>query len=86
LYQEPPDWYLPTRQVLGAVLLQAKRPAVAEKYFREDLLQYRSNGWSLYGLHQSLQAQGKKNEASATERKFTKAFEQADIKIMAARF
>ncbi|MFN5168178.1 MAG: hypothetical protein ACK5DD_01025 [Cyclobacteriaceae bacterium] len=86
LYQEPPDWYLPTRQVLGAVLLQAKKPAEAEKYFREDLSQYRDNGWSLFGLQQSLAAQGKKAEAAAIGARFAKAFASSDIRLARARF
>jgi tetratricopeptide (TPR) repeat protein len=86
LYQEPPDWYLPTRQVLGAMLLQAKRPADAEKFFREDLHQYRANGWSLMGLHQSLLAQNKKKEAAVEEQKLKKAFGQSDLKIFSSRF
>lgn len=86
LYQEPPDWYLPTRQVLGAVLLQAKRPADAEKYFREDLKQYRDNGWSLYGLRQALLAQNKRKEAAEEEKKYKAAFAQADIQISSSRY
>lgn len=86
LYQEPPDWYLPVRQTLGSILLEAKKPALAEQRFREDLKQYRNNGWSLYGLYQSLEAQGKKSEAIAVKKEFEKAFAKADIKLTAARF
>lgn len=86
LYQEPPDWYHPARQVLGAVLLEAKQPAQAEQRFREDLAQYRDNGWSLYGLHQSLLAQGKRAEAAVVKKKFDMAFSKADIKLSSTRF
>lgn len=86
LYQEPPDWYHPSRQVLGAILLDAKKPALAEQRFREDLKQYRKNGWSLYGLYQSLQAQGKKNEAMEVKKEFDKAFEKADINLKSVRY
>ncbi len=86
LYQEPPDWYHPARQVLGGILLEAKKPALAEQRFREDLNQYRDNGWSLLGLYQSLQAQGKKNEAMEVKKKFDKAFVKADITLKSARF
>ena len=86
LYQEPPDWYHPARQVLGAVLLEANQPALAEQRFREDLNQYRDNGWSLFGLHQSLSAQGKKLEAAEVKKKFDKAFRQADIQLKGGRF
>ncbi len=86
LYQEPPDWYHPTRQVLGAILLEAKKPALAEQRFREDLNQYRKNGWSLYGLYQSLQAQGKKKEAMEVKKEFDLAFAKADIKLKSVRY
>ena len=86
LYQEPPDWYHPARQVLGGILLEAKKPALAEQRFREDLNQYRDNGWSLLGLYQSLEAQGKKNEAMEVKKKFDKAFAKADITLKAARY
>lgn len=86
LYQEPPDWYHPARQVLGGILLEAKKPALAEQRFREDLKQYRDNGWSLLGLYQSLQVQGKKNEAIEVKKKFDKAFVKADITLKSARF
>jgi tetratricopeptide (TPR) repeat protein len=86
LYQEPPDWYHPSRQILGSILLEAKKPALAELRFREDLNQYRKNGWSLFGLYQSLQAQGKKNEATAVKKEFDKAFANADITLKSVRY
>jgi len=35
-YNEPPDWLYPMREPLGAALLQAGKPAEAERVFRED--------------------------------------------------
>jgi tetratricopeptide (TPR) repeat protein len=55
-YEEPPSWYYPVRQSLGAVLLKAGRAAEAEAVYREDLKRNPENGWSLYGLTQSLRA------------------------------
>jgi tetratricopeptide (TPR) repeat protein len=86
LYQEPPDWYHPSRQVLGNILLEAKKPALAEQRFREDLNQYRKNGWSLFGLYQSLQAQGKKKEAADTKKEFDEAFAKSDIILKSVRY
>lgn len=86
LYQEPPDWYHPTRQVLGAILLEANKPALAEQRFREDLKQYRNNGWSLYGLYLSLEAQGKKSEAAKVKKEFNRAFAKADITLKSVRY
>jgi tetratricopeptide (TPR) repeat protein len=78
-YDEPPPWYLPMRQPLGAVLLEAKRPADAEKAYREDLAKYPENGWSLAGLEHSLRAQNKVDEADAVHKRFEKAWPDADI-------
>jgi tetratricopeptide (TPR) repeat protein len=86
LYQEPPDWYHPTRQVLGGILLEAKKPVEAEQRFREDLKMYRNNGWSLYGLHQSLLAQKKEKEAQQVKKDFDKTFSKADITLTRSRF
>ena len=46
-YMEPPPWYFPVRQALGAVLLEAGRPTEAEAVYRVDLEQHPRNGWSL---------------------------------------
>ncbi len=78
-YDEPPPWYLPVRQRLGAVLLEAGRPAEAEKIFREDLKRRPENGWSLQGLAQSLQLQKRDKEAVAVEARFKKAWAKADV-------
>jgi tetratricopeptide (TPR) repeat protein len=86
LYQEPPDWYHPTRQVFGAILLEAGKPALAEQRFREDLNQYRLNGWSLYGLYQSLELQGKRDEALKVKQEFDTAFAKADITLKSVRY
>jgi hypothetical protein len=85
-YSEPPPWYYPTRQSLGAVLLAAGRPADAEAVFREDLKRNPENGWSLYGLTQSLQARKADAEAAATDARFQKAWARADVTLSAARF
>jgi tetratricopeptide (TPR) repeat protein len=86
LYQEPPDWYHPSRQILGNVLLEAGKPVEAEKKFREDLNQYRNNGWSLYGLFKSLEAQGKVKEAQTVKQQYEVAFAKADINLATSKF
>jgi len=86
IYNEPPDWHVPVRQSLGAVLLEAGRAAEAEAIYFQDLSRNRENGWSLYGLMQSLQAQGKKEAAAMVEKRFQKSWAQADLKLVASRF
>ncbi|WP_026735483.1 tetratricopeptide repeat protein [Fischerella sp. PCC 9605] len=79
-YVEPPPWYSPVRQTLASVLLQANRPAEAERIYREDLKIYPNNGWSLYGLMQSLRAQHKTKEAQAVQQQFHQAWKYADVR------
>jgi tetratricopeptide (TPR) repeat protein len=86
IYNEPPDWHIPVRQSLGAVLLEAGRFAEAEAIYWQDLSRNRENGWSLFGLMQSLRAQGKEEEAVMVEKRFQKAWIQADVTLTASRF
>ena len=66
-YQEPPYWYYPVNQSLGAALYQAGRPAEAAVAFRYALAQTPNNGWALYGLARSEAAQGHADEAATAE-------------------
>ena len=81
VYDEPPAWYMPLRQRLGTILLAAGRPVRAEKVFREDLDRRPENGWSLYGLAQSLRAQNKLKPAEKIEERFERAWKTADVKL-----
>jgi predicted Zn-dependent protease len=83
---EPPPWYFPVRQLLGAVLLAAGRPAEATAAYREDLARNPENGWSLYGLSQSLAASGDRAGAAEAERRFTKTWARADVKLESSVF
>jgi tetratricopeptide (TPR) repeat protein len=85
-YMEPPPWYFPVRQALGAVLLDAGRPAEAEAVYRADLDQYPGTGWSLFGLARSLRAQGQDAEAEWAEQGFGHAWARADVELQASRF
>jgi len=85
-FTEPPPWYFPVRHALGAVLLQAGRGADAEQVYREDLRRNPGNGWALFGLTQSLRAQGKAAEAARAEDSFRKAWASADVTLAASRF
>ena len=86
IYQEPPDWYLPVRQILGAVFLEAGRPAEAEQVYREDLVELPGNGWSLFGLARALEAQGKSAEAGAVRGQLDSAWKSADFTLTSSRF
>ncbi len=81
VYTEPAAWHIPTRQNLGSILLKANKFAEAEQIFKEDLVILRQNGWSLMGLYQSLELQGKIEEARAVKKEFDIAWKDADFKI-----
>jgi len=83
-YTEPPFWYYPTRQSLGAALLANGQFPEAEAVFRRDLELYPHNGWSMFGLAQSLEAQGKSNEADEVRHHFDAAWQFADIELSGA--
>lgn len=85
-YTEPKDWYLPPRQVLGAILLEAGRQQEAELAYREDLRHHPQNGWSLFGLAQSLRDQQKNREADEIDTQFRHVWAEADVKLTGSRF
>jgi tetratricopeptide (TPR) repeat protein len=81
-YDEPPAWMIPVRHSMGANLLKAGRFAEAEQVYREDLRRLPDNGWSLYGLAESLRRQDKdKAEIAAADARFQKIWAKADLKI-----
>jgi tetratricopeptide (TPR) repeat protein len=85
-YDEPPDWITPVRHALGAALIEAELAAEAEKVYRQDLVRYPGNGWSLFGLKRSLQLMGKRAEAQQAEAQFREAWKDADVQIGSSCF
>jgi tetratricopeptide (TPR) repeat protein len=71
-YDEPPDWFFPVRESLGAALLLNGDAAGAEKVFREDLDRNPRNPRSLFGLQQALKAQDRNYDAGFVEEQFRK--------------
>jgi len=78
IYEEPPIWYFPVRESLGAELLAMGRTQEAEAVYREDLRINPGNPRSLYGLAQCLGAEGKTAEAAKAREQFRKAWRFAD--------
>lgn len=64
-YMEPPFWYYPVRQSLGAALLKDGKPEEAEKEFNAALEHARGSAWALYGLEQAAKTRG---DAAAQEK------------------
>jgi tetratricopeptide (TPR) repeat protein len=77
-YDEPPVWFYPLRESLGAALLLDGKAADAERVFREDLARHPRNARSLFGLHESLLKQGKDGDAAWVKRQFDEAWKDAD--------
>jgi tetratricopeptide (TPR) repeat protein len=69
-YGEPPDWFFPVRESLGAALLMNGDAAGAEKVFRDDLERNLRNPRSLWGLHQALLQQKRGYDAGFVEKEF----------------
>jgi hypothetical protein len=69
-YGEPPDWFFPVRESLGALLLMNGDATGAEKVFREDLDRNLRNPRSLWGLHQALLQQKRGYDAGFVQKQF----------------
>ncbi|HEV2351497.1 MAG TPA: hypothetical protein VG028_16820 [Terriglobia bacterium] len=80
-YDEPPDWYYPVRESLGAALAASGQYAEAEKVFRQDLAQNPRNPRSLFGLHETLKAENKDPDAAWVQAEFEKAWKSADTQL-----
>lgn len=83
-YNEPADWFYPTRHYLGAALLDASRASDAEAIYRADLERHPDNGWALFGLRAALETQrgaAKKREARQVAQKLAAAWKDADIEL-----
>ena len=84
IYDEPEPLPFAVRHWLGAALLEAQRPADAERVYREELEDHPHNGWSLFGLKQALAAQRKTD--AAVEKDFDNSWGRADHWIRSSRF
>lgn len=73
-YMEPPYWYYPVRQSLGAALLIAGKPAEAEQAFQQSLVHVPNNGWALYSLMKAQQAQSHEAAAQETAKRLQQAW------------
>ncbi|MGI6455372.1 MAG: tetratricopeptide repeat protein [bacterium] len=80
VYDEPPGWMIPVRHSLGALLMEAGQYQQAEKLYREDQMDHPNNGWSLLGLRQSLEAQGRMEEAKTLIPKIEQAWKRVAVR------
>jgi tetratricopeptide (TPR) repeat protein len=80
-YGEPPDWFFPVRESLGAVLLMNGDAAGAEKVFRADLDRNPRNPRSLFGLHEALKTQKRDYDAGFVQKQFQAAWKGGPAKL-----
>ena len=73
-YTEPPYWYYPVHQSLGAALYRAGDYREARAAFEMALAQSPNNGWALYGLAASERALGRRSEAATANLALKKAW------------
>ena len=73
-YMEPPYWYYPVHQSLGAALYRAGQYDAAREAFTAALARSPNNGWALYGLAATERAQGRKPQAVAAEAALKRAW------------
>lgn len=73
-YGEPPGWFYPVRESLGAALLLDGKTSEAEQTFRDDLARNSRNPRSLFGLLQALRAQAKSYDAAFVQAEFDAAW------------
>ena len=85
-YTEPPYWHQPVSHISGRRTAAGAAPAEAEAVYRDSLMNYRLDGWALYGLAQALDAQGKHDEAKTVRAEFAKVWSTADVKLASSRF
>jgi tetratricopeptide (TPR) repeat protein len=64
---EPPFWYYPVGQSLGAALYKAGKYDEAREAFTAALARSPNNGWALYGLASSERALGRPAQAAAAQ-------------------
>jgi len=81
VYDEPPVWYYPVRESLGAAMLRAGNPAGAEAAFREGLRRSPRNGRMLFGLMESLKAQKKAEAAEWVTKEYEAAWKGAEVRL-----
>jgi tetratricopeptide (TPR) repeat protein len=73
-YSEPPYWYYPVRQSLGAVLVRQGKLDAAEEAFRASLAQAPNNGWVLFGLGEVYRRKGLSGAAAEARRRLADAW------------
>ncbi|MGC4048935.1 MAG: hypothetical protein QM757_05355 [Paludibaculum sp.] len=80
-YDEPPAWYMPVRESLGAALLRAGDAVGAEAVFREGIRRSVRNGRMLFGLTKALEAQKKTESAGFVRAEFEREWKTGNPQL-----
>lgn len=80
-YSEPPPWFYPVRESLGALLLRHGSAAESEVVFKESLRLVPNDPRALLGLSAALTAEGRKADAAAEKAHFEAAQQHADVPL-----
>jgi tetratricopeptide (TPR) repeat protein len=83
-YDEPEPLPFAARHWLGAALLEAGSAMEAELVYRTELDDHPHNGWSLFGLKQAIEAQGRSDRMVALD--LAASWERADVELESSRF
>ena len=80
-YDEPPAWYYPIRESLGAALLRTGNAPDAEAVFRQCLRQNPRDPRALFGLMEALKAQNKKDAAIWVQHEFDASWKNSKLQL-----
>jgi hypothetical protein len=80
-YSEPPPWFYPVRESLGALLLRHGSAAESEAVFKESLRLVPNDPRALLGLSAALTAEGRKADAAAAKAHFGAAQQHSDVPL-----
>ena len=83
-YDEPEPLPFAPRHWLGAALLEAGAAMEAELVYRTELDDHPHNGWSLFGLRQALEAQGRSD--AMVDLDLAASWQRADVELESSRF
>ena len=80
-YDEPPAWYYPIRESLGAALLRAGKANEAETVFRECLRGNPRDPRALFGLMQSVKAENNMDAVEWVRNEFESSWKNPDLHL-----
>jgi len=80
-YGEPPPWFYPVRESLGALLLRHGSAAESVVVFTDGLRRSPNDPRALVGLTAALSAQGRKADAAATRARFEAVRQFTDVPL-----